>query len=268
MEVNHEAQWLELLLDLKRKPVGIKFLLTKEDYRNFDAEVSANKMSYCTVVKKASQGKCLKIHNGHSACMGGAMALGFEKPSADVISGRRRLLQESYSDLGVCRHVSKHMEYCQHDAYGVAVMPLEMFSEPPDVVIIICNPFQSMRISQGYAYFNGHVNQIKLSGMQAICQECTSYPYEKRCLNFSFLCSGTRMLGGWEKEDMAAGFPGGMLEQLIKGIRNTVNPLERNQEKKRILKELESRGWEHQLYIRWNQNYDDGAYHGGLALEP
>lgn len=263
--INESVKWLDILLQLERKPVGIKFLLTKEDYDNFNASENKNRMSYCTVVKRAGNGISQKIHQGHSACSGGAVALGLEKPTLENISGRRRLHQGAYRDLGVCRSISKNMVFCEHNTYGVAVMPLEAYDVEPDIVLIICNPFNAMRIIQGYSYKNGHASNIKLSGMAAICQECTSLPYEENQINISLLCSGTRMLAQWRKDEMAIGMPYRLYLDTVEGLKNTVNPLERNPEKRLISEKLNNEGLTDKLEIKYNQNYDDNAYKGGLV---
>ena len=46
-----KALWLETLLDLPRRPVGIHFLITKEAYDAFPAVEPKNSMSYCTMVR-------------------------------------------------------------------------------------------------------------------------------------------------------------------------------------------------------------------------
>ena len=142
-------------------------------------------------------------------------------------------------------------------------MPLEEYNQEPDVVIIVCNPFNAMRISQGYAYNYGHIENIKFAGMQAICQECTSLPYENDQLNISMLCSGTRMLGKWGENDLAVGMPFRFLEDVVKGIKQTVNPLERNKNKEIIKNKLIENNLDRQLEISFNQNYDDNVYKGG-----
>ena len=93
MTTYEEALWLEVLLDLPRRPVGIHFLMTKEDYDAFPAEAPQNRMSYCTMVRKASQGIAQKAHLGHMACIGGATALGLVEPTEEMKDGTRRYKQ-------------------------------------------------------------------------------------------------------------------------------------------------------------------------------
>ena len=66
-------------------------------------------------------------------------------------------------------------------AYGVEIAPLSDYvSYDIDVVILITNPYNAMRITQGYAYHNGPIKNVQFSGMQALCEECMTRPFEKR----------------------------------------------------------------------------------------
>lgn len=263
MTIRENSTWLEALLELERKPVGVKFFRSETEYEDFPAEENKHILPYCIVVRRAGDGHAQKISRKHSGCMGSAWALGLAEPTEEVTSGRRRNNYGTYKDMGICRKISKNMVYCRPDTYGMAVMPLEKFETEPDVVIMVTNPFNGMRVAQGYAYRHGHVDSVKFAGMQAICQECTSLPYEESRINFSMLCSGTRMLANWKDDELGIGMPYRIFEDVVEGIRVTVNPLERNDKKRKIEKRLADNGLE--LDIRYGSNYDDKAYKGGLA---
>ena len=262
MTIQDSVRWLDALLELERRPVGIRFFHTKVEYEAFEAPENQQIMPYCIVVRRAGEGKCQKIHKGHSGCMGSAMALGLTPPTPEAISGKRREKYGAYEDMGVCRKVSRNMVYCQQDTYGLAVMPLEAFPVPPDVVLLVTTPFNGMRIAQGYAYRHGHVSEVKFAGMQAICQECTSLPYEEDRINFSMLCSGTRMLANWKEEELAVGMPYRIYLDVVEGLKATVNPLERDGKKAVIEGKLTREGLEG-VAIRRGWNYDQKAYRGG-----
>lgn len=268
MNPKENAKWIDVLLELDRQPVGIYFLLSKEEYDSFPAEEPKRKMSYCTMVRRATLGTSQKAHLGHMACSGGSTALGLSAPTDESMDGSRRLKQGAYRDLTTCRKVSKGMVYCEHKLYGVGIVPLRDCETNPDTVIFVCNPFNAMRLFQGNAYYNGHASNISLSGMAAICQECTSRPYELDQINMSMMCSGTRMLAGWKKDELGIGMPYHLMEEVVEGLKNTVNPLERNKNKKEISAKLIEAGLDGQLEVIMNKNYDDNCYVGGLAEEP
>lgn len=257
---------IESLLELERKVVGIKFIFEKEEYDEFKADTIDNMMAYCTMVRNASQGRASKINLENFACLGAAMALGLLKPNNETISGKRRSKNGSYKDLCISRSLSRDMVYCQHEIYGVGIMPLEQYQENPDVVIIITESYNAMRIMQGNAYHNGQAKGIKMAGMQAICQECTSFPFETNEINISMMCSGTRLLAQWKREELAIGIPFNKFATILDGIKQTVNPLERNPQKKIIEQKLKDNGLECGLNIEYNKNYDDGSYIGIKGL--
>lgn len=259
-QLNDDLIILNSLLELDRKVVGIKFLFDKEEYENFNANTTNRIMPYCTMVRNASLGEGIKVNIHNIACASAARALGLIEVNNDVISGRTHSKMGVYKDLCVSRSVAKNMVYCKHKVYGVAIKPLEDYEENPDVVIIITHPFNTMRIIQGNAYHNGQAKQIKVAGMQAICQECTSYPYEINDINISMMCSGTRHVAQWDKSEMGIGIPYNKFSTIIDGIKNTVNPMERNNEKKKIEQKLKENNLKSLVEIQYGKNYYTGVY--------
>lgn len=249
------------LLGLERKVVGIKFLFDEDEYNEFDAEPSSM-MTYCTMVRNATKGRGAKGDINSFACLSAARALGLLKPNNDVISGRAHRKMKVYRDLTVSRSIARDMVYCEHQIYGVGIKPLEDYTSEPDIVIVIASPLNAMRIIQGNAYNNGQLKNIKMAGMQAICQECTSYPFETNEINVSLMCSGTRHVAQWGEDEMAIGIPYNKFKSVVDGIKNTVNPMERNSRKKKIEKKLADNNLESLINIEYNKNYYTGVYTG------
>lgn len=254
-------------LNLDRQIVGVKFLKTKEDFDNSPGRKLTHIMAYCTMVRNASKGHCIKADVNNFACLASAMAVGLVEPSKADLDGTNRVAFGAYKNLEISKKVSENMVYCSEKNYGVNIMPLSEFKENPDIVIIVTNNFNMMRIAQGYAYFYGHVKNAKFSGMQAMCQECTSYPYMTDDINFSFMCAGTRMLCQWKDSEMAVGLPFNRFDNLVEGVKQTINPLERDKNKKIIEDKINSSNFKDDLNIKYNDNYDDGYYIGLKLLE-
>lgn len=167
-----------------------------------------------------------------------------------------------YKNLCVSRSVAKDMVYCQKSIFGVGVLPAKEWQTNPDMVIIVTNPGNAMRILQGYAYHSGQLKEIKMAGMQAICQECTSYPYEKDQVNLSMMCSGTRHVGRWGEDEMGIGIPYSQFATVADGILQTLNPMENSQNKKKILTKLKKENRTSDYVINRKENYYRGAYQG------
>lgn len=256
-----DAKWLSILLDLKREPVGIKFLYDEEEYSKALSQEPAAGMPYCTAVRNASMGKSSKMNLEHMACLASAKALGLMERDNASLSGRHHYKMGVYKDPATSRSIAKGMVFLEYKVYGVEVATLKDYeSYDPDVVIMITNPYNAMRVSQGYAYNNGHIKNIQICGMQGICQECTTYPFENNQVNFSMLCSGTRCVGQWQKDELGIGIPFNKLASIIDGLKHTSNHMDQNPEKKIIEEKLKKYGLENEHEIAYSKNYYTGVY--------
>lgn len=106
--------------------------------------------------------------------------------------------------------------------YGLAIVPLKDCQVTPDVVILMTNALQSMRLVQGYEYFTGKKPVIDMDAMQGMCSELTVSPYLTGEMNVSVLCPSTRMLCKWDENDMAVGIPFELFETITKGVEATI----------------------------------------------
>ena len=253
--------WLEILLDLKRKAVGIRFLFEKSDYEKNDAAERNGTVPYCTAVRSGSEGKSIKLHLGNFACLAAARALGLMENDENSRSGKRHSDMGVYENVLVSRNIAKDMVYCGHSVYGIEIRPLEDYREyNPDIVILVTSPYNAMRVVQAHGYSKGQLKNIKMAGMQAICQECTSYVYERNEINLSMLCSGTRCVAQWSKDELGAGIPFQQIGDVIYGLIQTVNPMENNSDKNLIQEKLKLKGKDLGFEIEYNKNYYTGVF--------
>ncbi len=225
-------------LEVDRKIVGIKFLFDKNSYENADAKPATNKIPYCVMVKLATDGFSIKATLETSGCGGGTRAIGLEEPSSEFKSGCEYNSFGIYQDLAISKNVVNNITFCKHKIYGVMVKPLELYSDEPDVVIIITNSYNTMRIIQGYTYKFGTQTAFKLAGNQAVCSECTAYPFETNSINISMFCAGTRYLAGWKNDEIAIGLPYGKFLDTCNGVFESINGAENNKNKKLILNKI------------------------------
>lgn len=248
------------LLSLKRIPVGVKLLKTEEEYRQAKGEEPAGGLPYCTAVAKAGEGKAYKMDLKHNRCVAASTAFGMIPASEYRLSGQMHADLKVYRDVEVSRGVAYDMVYLSTRNFGVSVRPLSMYiDETPDIVILILTPKWAMRLIQGYAYNFGQLKDIKIAGMCAICQECTSYPMVKEHPNISMLCAGTRCVGRWREEELGAGIPIKFLGGIIEGIWKTIEPMENKAAKKSLVEGLEKAGFK-VPHIDLEHNYYSRAY--------
>lgn len=257
MNIEKGINQLKCALDLKRNIVGVQFIFKKEDFDKFDVKAVNNKMSYCNTVKLASQGKGFKANIDNFYCKASARALGLMDVDNQISSGREYFSYRMYNSLGTAKNIQKNVTYVDHKIYGIVVMPLEKFHINPDIVIMIVNPYQAMRIVQGYSYSFGVAKNIKLTGNQGLCSECTATPYETNDLNISLLCSNTRFAAKWSEEELGLGFPYHMFESISQGILKTIDPSEPNKRKREIMNDAKEKN------IDLNVNLGTSYYKSG-----
>lgn len=226
------------LLQLERKLVGIKFIYDKETYDSFDVYEPLKPMYYCQAVHAASAGHSIKLTKHLSGCPGSTRALGFTTAQAEYYNGTSGMNLGLYCTKETAKSVALQLNIMNQPLYGIIIMPLEKYSEAPDTVMIFANTREAMRIMQGYTAVYGLHDKICMSGNQAICVECTTYPYINQCLNISMLCAGTRFHANWKEYETAIGLPYNKFVGLIQGIQYTVNAIERNQRKYEIETQL------------------------------
>ncbi|MBY6797130.1 DUF169 domain-containing protein [Clostridium botulinum] len=253
MDIKNICQNLYATLNLERKMVGIKFIFTKEHFEKLDIPKLNSKVNYCYMVKMASNGREFKANEENFNCLASARALGIISSNNYVDSGQHYGKHGLYDSLATAKKVQKDITFINHSIYGIEIRPLENFIKEPDVVIIITNPYNVMRIVQAYTYKYGVHKNITLGGNQGICSECTAVPYENNDLNISTLCSGTRFFCKWDECDMGVGFPFNKLKDIENGILKTLNPTEQNYKKKKI--ELKCKNIENNIDIKYNENY-------------
>lgn len=262
MNIKSSVDLIESYLDLDRKPVGIKFFFDQEEFDNFEAPQRDRKVTYCNSVQLASKGQAMKLTKENQGCPNGAFALNFTDVPDPIASGKGRFKKGIYKDVETSKNINDDMLFMKERPVGMAVMPLENYEEDPDIVITVSSSFNIMRLIQGHGYFNGYTNNLRTVGLQAVCQDLTTYTYNTKDINISLLCPGTRLVADWVPDEIGIGIPFEKWYELVEGVKQTINPFERDKNKKAIIGRLEQRGLD-TSEIKLGENYDDGSYSGG-----
>lgn len=111
-----------------------------------------------------------------------------------MASGEARFSKNIYNDVKTSKSVSDDMIFLKDKVYGIAIMPLENFKVEPDVVVMIEKAYNIMRVVHGYSYFNGYSPEMKTVGLQAVCHDLTTLPYEHGTINI-ILMPGNKTYG-------------------------------------------------------------------------
>ena len=262
MDIKNSVNLIESYLELDRKPVGIKFFFDKDEFDKFEVPQRDRKVTYCNSVQLASKGNSMKLTKENQGCPNGAMALKMKEIPEPMASGKGRFSKNIYKDVETSKSIGDEMLFLEEEPAGIVVMPLENYKEDPDVVVVVSQPYNIMRIVQGHGYFNGYTDNLKTVGLQAVCHDLTTYPYNTKDINITFLCPGTRLVADWQANEIGIGIPFEKWNEIVEGVKETTNPFERNKKKEGIEKRLKERGLD-SSGIKFNENYDDGSYSGG-----
>ncbi len=263
MDIKKSVELFEAYLALDRKPVGVKFFFDRDEFMNFKVDQRDRKVTYCNSVQLASIGKSMKLTNDNQGCPNGAFALNFRPVPPPIASGVGRHSKNIYHDVETSKSINDKMEFMKKEPFGIAVMPLEAFEEEPDVVIVVSSPYNIMRMLQGYGHFYGYTDNLRTIGLQAVCQDLTTYPYNTQDINITLLCPGTRLVADWKEGEIGMGLPFNRWYSIVEGVKQTTNPFERNSKKRAIEERLKAKGLD-TSELKFDSNYDDGSYSGGL----
>ena len=221
-KINECIDSLKEVIDLKREPVGITLLFTKEDYEEYPIEEKTVATTDCVMVKQAVvQEKGIKCRLEHHKCDGATTAFALEESTEKIESGMEYFSYNLYSSVAVARRMRegiKSLHRMPVSTYGLAIVPLRECTRTPDVIIVMTNSLQTMRLIQGYEYFTGKKPMIDMGAMQGMCSELTVSPYLTGEMNVSVLCPSTRMLCKWDENDMGVGIPFELFEMITEGV--------------------------------------------------
>lgn len=238
---------LDCILNLQRKPVGIKLFFTEEDYYDLNWDEPKGELAYCCLVEKATRGKIFKAKLEHINCDGGTTALALEPSTPRIESGMEYFSYNLYSTVAVAKRIREGVKGLYRtgvETFGVAVAPLEEFEITPDIVIFIINPYQAMRLQQGYVYHTGERIKSTVASMQGICSEVTVEPYLEGRMNVSTLCPSTRFLAKRKHDEMSIGIPFEKFESTVEGVFATMSTTDSTEDKLEIARRFKEKNKE------------------------
>ncbi|NLL59024.1 MAG: DUF169 domain-containing protein [Firmicutes bacterium] len=255
--VKEYVEDLIMALDLTRKPVGVKLIFTEEDYNACNAPEVKGKIPYCCMVERATRGRHIKSKLEHHNCDGATTALALEDSTERIESGLEYFSYNLYSTPATARRMREQIVSLHRTGVktcGVLVAPLAEMDVFPDVIILVVNPYQTMRVVQGYVYQYGKKPALNYGAMQAVCSEATVVPYMTGELNISCLCPSTRLLARWGDEEAVVGLPYEHLQHTVEGVIATINSTDVKRRKEEIIERFKQKGKE--LPLDLNSDYE------------
>jgi|LSQX01.1.fsa_nt_gb uncharacterized protein (DUF169 family) len=229
---------LQLVLGLTRLPVGVKLFFSREEYAASPEAEFSGKMTYCMMVKQATGSNWgYKTRLEHHSCDGGTTALGLEPSTTRIESGREYFSYNLFENPAIARRLRQSvnsLHFFQPETYGVAIKPLADFMAAPDVILVICQAYQAMRLLQGEVWYSGKKPALDMGAMQGICSEVTVTPYLSGEINLSVLCPSTRTLCQWQDDELAVGIPTEKFPAIVEGVFATLKATESKKHQREI----------------------------------
>lgn len=208
---------LKSILVLKGSPVAVKLARTKEEIPAGMPEL-AEKARHCEMVQKAKNGETFFAPKEKHACAGGASALGIMEMPGYIGNGDFYFSLGRFSTRNAAKRTVDDVPRLDEHCFATMYAPLEKATFQPDVVVIIGNPKQLLRIAQSNIYNTGGRNYIDFSGIQSICSDAVAEPILTGEICATFGCNGSRKNAKIEDDELIAGIPVEKLEVTVTAL--------------------------------------------------
>ena len=224
-------------LQLKHEPIGVKLLYYKYEFDEAEAEYVDKPLSLCMLAQMATIEKKVKADAHNIACSGAGLSLGIHEMTNESMSGRHSAECDLYSSWAIACQAADSVTRIPSRNHGVLLGSLSAMDDS-DVVVLICDCKQMMRIAQGYVREYGPPMNLRTIANGAICSDMVVRPFITNDLNISFLCCGVRKYMNVTDGEMGVGMPIKMFDSLVDGVVQTIEATEPPAQKRKILESL------------------------------
>jgi uncharacterized protein (DUF169 family) len=194
-------------LGLDKSPVAIKLVSNKEHIPEGISKIEGN-FRHCEMVQKALQGEIFYSTAKEQQLCNGAGALGLTEPSSKLKSGEMHYSMGKFSSLESSKRTINSVPKIHNIMKAVVYAPLDATPYTPDVVIIVCNPQQAMRLSQSMVYTLNDRFMADFAGIQSVCGDAVAGPYETKKPNITLGCDASRKFAGIKPYELIVGMNG------------------------------------------------------------
>jgi uncharacterized protein (DUF169 family) len=220
MDYAEASEILRTSLKMKGSPVALGFVTAQEEIPSGMPEIDS-KTKHCQMVRLArNEGGIFYATAEKHECMGGAFAMGLRDLTPSLKTGK------FYYKLGKFESPTpsrRTMESIPHlptgETYATMYAPLETTPFPPQVILIITNPWAMLKLAQSSLFRLGGRAHADFSGIQSVCSDAVAQTCLTGKPNFSLGCDGSRTYSGINNDKIVIGFPAEMLPELVDAVR-------------------------------------------------
>lgn len=211
------SEELKSVLNLTGSPVAVKLAKSAEEIPEGVPEIE-EVTRHCRMISLAREGKIFYATDAKHQCGGGAWALGLREISEALKTGQHYMKLGKYSSINASRRTMETIPSLPQETYATIYAPLEKAPFVPDAVIIFARPAAMLKLAQSTLYRLGGRIYPEFSGIQSMCSDSAAYVIETGEPNFSLGCDGSRKFSGIGPDEMVAGFPAEMIEEVAENI--------------------------------------------------
>jgi uncharacterized protein (DUF169 family) len=210
------GQELKSILKLDSSPVAFTFIAPDEDIPDSVKRID-RVMRHCAMVDKARKDKePFYALLQDQECNIGAFSLGMGARCNDVVSGKFYHSFGCFRSIEAAKRTMEQMPMLPAGSVkAVVCSALEQAPLVPDVVVIVAEPDRIMRLSQALLHEPGGRINASFATLQSMCVESVAQPYLQERVNISLGCTGSRVFGGLDKNEMAMGIPFNQMEAVL-----------------------------------------------------
>lgn len=209
---------LKELLHLEGSPVAVKIVTAAEDIPDGIPELEES-TRHCRMVSLAREGQVFYAPDAKHQCGGGAWALGLREKGATLKTGQHYFKLGKYDTINASRRTMECVPSLPQENYATLYAPLEKANFEPSVVIIFAKPFAMLKLAQASLVKLGGRIQPDFAGIQSFCSDAVAEVLLSGKPNFTLGCDGSRKFSGIKDEEMIAGFPIELLEDVVEGVK-------------------------------------------------
>lgn len=209
---------LKELLGLEGSPVALKIVTSPEDIPEGIPELEET-TRHCRMISLAREGQVFYATDAKHQCGGGAWALGLREKGEALRTGQHYFKLGKYETVNSSRRTMENVPSLPQETYATLYAPLEKANFEPSVVIIFAKPLAMLKLAQSTLCKTGGRIYPQFAGIQSICSDAAAAVLISGKPNFSLGCDGSRKFSGIKDEEMVAGFPIELMEELVAGVR-------------------------------------------------
>lgn len=202
------------VLELENEPVGVRCA------RNTFVDKSS-KVRICKAILDASKGEKFYVSKENNACFGASWHLGFQKINNPKIKNMIKEFvvkgEKLFSSYEALDNMINNFDAvpCNKDMCFI-LEPLTKASNPPQVVIFVCNPYQACRLLTLVTFVDGIMPRIKIGG--PTCRMIITYPLTKGEINISFYDYTARKMCNVGKDKLLVAVPYSKIPVIVESI--------------------------------------------------